>query len=102
MSGEGAEYYGTPALGGVSFTPEQQPYIAELLRLRKEAESRKWISVKDRLPGISGYFIVAKGGFVFSTFYESYSKKWIGDFCGNIKGITHWMPWPDPPKEDEV
>lgn len=53
----------------------------------------EWISVKDRLPGDGAGVIVA-----FNTGYVSIGWQWFGEW--NNKGVTHWMPKPEPPKED--
>lgn len=60
-----------------------------------------WVSVKDRLPKIDDghYFLVVKSdGFMEVAFFQHKGKRshWGK---GNCK-ITHWMPLPEPPKED--
>ena len=66
-----------------------------------------WVSVKDRLPEINGQFLCYSADYPFGAFIsiQSYDVKkgafwWHGD---NVKApfITHWMPLPEPPKEDE-
>lgn len=77
-------------------------------------QSNKWISVKDRLPEKSGYYLRCKmehgveayPDFVESTYYSAAHKMWnCRDWhdlecakCTAIDGITHWMPLPDPPE----
>ena len=70
----------------------------------------KWISVKDRLPNTDSLvlaWIADKEepepiGFGFANFQEQRAT----DIDGNLftpKGmflVTHWMPLPEPPKED--
>ncbi len=73
----------------------------------------EWISVKDRLPpiyqmvlitgknGDGGSFGVIKGS------YDGHNYNWYRDDIGhyvNSRGdiVTHWMPLPEPPKEEEV
>lgn len=61
--------------------------------------ANKWISVKDRLPEKSGdYIAYTKDGIVWPYF-----------FCGDIwedalgfstETVTHWMPLPEPPREN--
>ena len=66
-----------------------------------------WISVKDRLPerppNVDGrlvrrkWFLVAlKSGDVLSLSYEFDEDRWQG--FGSP--VTHWMPLPEPPKEE--
>lgn len=63
------------------------------------AERLKWISVKDRLPQKSGYYLVATDGFYKSerAHIERYSADenlhWYG-----IRDVTHWMPLPELPE----
>lgn len=60
----------------------------------------KWISVQDRLPEEDDKYIVctAKGS-VYSTRFRTHSRG--GDFMTDTNThITHWMPLPDPPKEE--
>ncbi len=58
-----------------------------------------WISVKDRLPEEEVYILL----------YDDYCKEIItgelcnGNFCSYdyiMPRVTHWMPLPEPPKED--
>ena len=66
----------------------------------------EWVSVEERLPGVSGNYICAvkdKNGSVWTipAEWSLEMKMWIGAF-GEIKNIvTHWMPLPKSPKEDE-
>lgn len=62
----------------------------------------EWVSVEDRLPGVSGNYICAvkdKNGSVWTipAEWSLEMKMWIGAF-GEIKNIvTHWMPLPAAP-----
>ena len=57
-----------------------------------------WIKVTDRKPGGTGDYIVANKSGVFSATYVAPLRSWFGKF-GEIKTpITHWMPFPDFPK----
>ena len=66
----------------------------------------EWVSVEERLPGVSGNYICTvkdKNGSVWTipAEWSLEMKMWIGAF-GEIKNIvTHWMPLPKSPKEDE-
>ena len=73
-------------------------YIERLESERDAALSKvpKWISVEDRLPDHNQRVLA----------YRAESRDTFEEFrmcCGwAIKGkITHWMPLPEPPKEDE-
>lgn len=74
-------------------------------------QPNKWVSVDERLPGVSGNYICAvkdKNGSVWTipAEWSLEMKMWIGAF-GEIKNIvTHWMPLPvapdrRPPEGDE-
>lgn len=62
----------------------------------------EWVSVDERLPGVSGNYICAvkdKNGSVWTipAEWSLEMKMWIGAF-GEIKNIvTHWMLLPAPP-----
>ena len=78
---------------GIRLLIERQPTLTP---------PNEWVSVDERLPGVSGNYICAvkdKNGSVW-TIPAEWSlevKMWIGAF-GEIKNIvTHWMPLPEPP-----
>ena len=71
-----------------------------------------WISVDDRLPNSNGCYIVWRPHFYpdfgmpaicyfdgTDTWYDSYGVDFSRTLCSN--DITHWMPLPEPPEEDE-
>lgn len=63
-----------------------------------------WVSVKDRLPNFGKLVIATEGTTYGIAWYCSdctwmikmgyKSESWIG------RKVTHWMPLPEPPKED--
>jgi hypothetical protein len=80
----------------------------------------KWISVKDRLPDKNGKYLCYCGeSFIKTTDIYSFAKnlkkvdkydfrdKKAGWYSYDSEwgyfersGVTHWMPLPEPPKED--
>lgn len=78
----------------------------------------EWISVKDRLPETSGrYLLLSVSGQIFDGEYDScidgvspfgdWRSYYHPDTLGYLDsewepfdGITHWMPLPEPPRED--
>lgn len=69
----------------------------------------EWISVKDRLPEDSCDVLVAKrNGRVFKMSYHAPFDsgkrifQWFGfgKWIDQHSQITHWMPLPEPPKQD--
>lgn len=58
-----------------------------------------WISVEDRLPDESGYYLTLLGNTDTKRMnvyrWKSIEQKWMGAQVGAvIVGITHWMPLP--------
>lgn len=53
----------------------------------------EWISVKDRLP---------KTGTVLATDGQIVITAPSSSVTADGQAITHWMPLPEPPKEDEL
>ena len=72
----------------------------EVVPLTKQSE---WISVDERLPGVTGKYICCaedKNGnaWTMPAFWDLEMKLWFGEF-GIIKNlVTHWMPLPEAPK----
>lgn len=79
----------------------------------------EWISVKDRLPENDGeYLVYTESGDIFNAQFDSCCGEngefgaWHSYYDGHTlgfldadwmpyDGITHWMPLPEPPKEDD-
>lgn len=75
-------------------------------------QSHQWISVKDRLPEVAGNYLVCffnpesnlKRLYSITSIWSR--GKWYFDFMEKEKAedhtltITHWMPLPNPPKQD--
>ena len=90
---------------------------AEISALRQQdvagKDVGKWISVKDRLPDYMGEVLVIVSGkphenITLDGAYEiaEYDpvEGWIlemwPEWCSGV--VTHWMPLPEPPEEDEA
>lgn len=76
-------------------------YIKQL-----EAKVPKWISVKERLPK-RGYKVLTVNGHGYIRIFALWKKTerewcWIDDagHFNHVNDITHWMPMPEPPKEE--
>lgn len=64
----------------------------------------KWIPVSERLPE-HGEIILCRLTFneLRILQWDNVSKWWLGYGAGNDwrqKDVTHWMPLPEPPKEE--
>lgn len=92
-----------------AFVDEVLEFAADML----EQDARGWISVKDRLPNTGEKVIVfAIGkydGFIGDTTYaismmidRPSGKRWAvpWQYFDVDYEITHWMPLPEPPKEE--
>lgn len=62
----------------------------------------EWISVKDRLPEEPGEVLVVLYGKVGIAWYHGGEQFETGSglIC-YVEEVTHWMPLPKPPKDDE-
>ena len=56
----------------------------------------RWIPVTDHTPKYNGYYIVCDNdNDVFTAYFGNTTKNWWTE-----KTVTHWMPRPEPPKEE--
>jgi len=60
----------------------------------------EWISVKDRLPEIGVEVLIYEPGCLIQINFRDDDDYW--DCDGVVSRITHWMPLPKPPKENET
>lgn len=76
-----------------------------LEKLAADAQKPEWISVKDKLPGdisrclVCRYDYITNISFIDILWYEAGTwgnRLFAGDFA-----VTHWMPLPEPPKEEK-
>lgn len=58
----------------------------------------EWISVKDRQPNVAGWYLVFYNGNKMQVAFFK-GKKW--PFDNHYHKVTHWMPLPEPPKEQK-
>lgn len=74
--------------------PEVKEFYAFAESALREQEERRWIPVTERLPDIGkDVLIYSKEDGVDVDYYG-------GDMFGYCN-VTHWMPLPEPPKEDK-
>lgn len=62
----------------------------------------RWISCSERLPEYGEYVLfIRKNCEVYVGYYDE-KNTWNTDYQWFIgEDVTHWMPLPEPPKEDE-
>lgn len=86
--------------------------IAMIERLESErdealAKVPKWISVEERLPEQNGIYLAhvvhryCKIDSYWRVCIEYFGIEGTWDSLADIYEVTHWMPLPEPPKEDE-
>ena len=68
-------------------------------------EQQRWIPVNERLPeGHGKYLCVLKSGAFRGCYYQMimyHDQHGFRDGCVYYDDVTHWMPLPEPPKEEE-
>ena len=76
--------------------------IANGVRLeRKQAtseENKQWIPVSERLPDWRDGKVLVSTKYGFSICERTVNGRWKGQ---HANWITHWMPLPEPPKEEK-
>ena len=60
---------------------------------------QEWISVEDRVPEENQGIVIVYDGAVWYGYYGNLTKKWSDDNFSSDMNVTHWMPFPDPPKD---
>ena len=78
--------------------------IEELESYCKELESKvpHWISVEERLPENGKFVLVSDGDDIDTACrYKALTQDEVETFFwDSVLEVTHWMPLPEPPKED--
>ena len=83
--------------------PEAAVELIDKLR----AQVPKWISVCERLPETTGYYLcyVERYDVIDVIHYSTKNKafnSWDENFSPDcVIAVTHWMPLPEPPKDDD-
>lgn len=89
--------------GGILGEYDREEYIAEYL-IAHGVTVQGWISVEDRLPEVNTdvwCYSDKWGGYFFVGWINPNTGRWR-DVTGeaHIGTVTHWMPFPEPPKEE--
>ena len=84
--------------GVIKISTQIRDIIVE--ELEKDSKDSKWISVKERLPA-TGTLALVYGSLGAMTVARYIARNdWV--VPGLFSTITHWMPLPEPPKEEKV
>lgn len=95
--------------GVIKMSTQIRDIIVE--ELEKDSKDSKWISVKERLPEQKWIdcFVATK---IPANGARGINVAWVNDdygvwksndewICDGREIVTHWMPLPEPPKEDQ-
>lgn len=94
------------------YTPEMaERFVIKLLRELPSEKSPTWVSVKDRLPDFEGAVLCLRKSYAhkdvkyqdilyFDSDEQRFQEMWA-EFFVEDGDITHWMPLPQPPKEND-
>ena len=82
--------------------PDVKEFYAIAEKALREQEERRWIPVTERLPEdnipSTAYLCWWRGHTHICKYWRT--RKCF-EFNGRVVNVTHWMPLPEPPKEDE-
>ena len=107
MTREEAIWYLTPIAESASLERYKEALSMAVTALR-EQEERRWIPVAERLPNKSGCYVVIDKKYTsvlhYSSRYELFNAfddldQEFVERCAIMP--THWMPLPEPPKEEK-
>lgn len=84
--------------------PEVKEFYALAESALREQEERRWIPVVERYPDTCGQYLCRAKNTIFedSCYTEILRFERTGFYCRGIRinTVTHWIPLPEPPKED--
>ncbi len=73
-------------------------YKKDAIEAWNRRTDNRWISVEDRLPDDDDSYLVWNGNHIFVAIYWG-DGEWMFDSHATHE-VAHWMPLPEPPKED--
>lgn len=99
------EYYGGFSGRAAAVQAVSDACILAVAALR-EQEQRRWIPVTERLPDENNRWVLCLcvGGAMEVLRFDYTMRNWDSQYprrCYMEKYVTHWMPLPEPPKEEE-
>jgi hypothetical protein len=86
---------------GIAWSPSARETIADHL-LANGVTVQKWIPISERLPEPTNLVVaLTAGGDRIIARLDKYGWLRYGGYeTERLRPITHWMPLPDPPKEE--
>lgn len=82
---------------------EKLDKIVQIMEDEYERKRMEWISVNDRLPKDGEIVLTVKNKSREIQMYESRRNGWISKkgWFWSVGTVTHWIPLPEPPKENK-
>lgn len=95
----GCVYY-DECVGDGTYEPLMMDALAYIRQL--EAKAPKWISVEEGLPehDVRVQLGYSRMQYVDQGYLDSEDMDWYDVYDDRVARPTHWMPMPEPPKED--
>ena len=91
-------------IDALEYIQQLERYFGELAEYaaQLEEEQPKWISVEERLPDEPGEVLACVYGRICIAWYSNRCFETPSGmvFYACENAVTHWMPTPEPPKED--
>ena len=79
----------------------QDLYVAQGEELSKLKAQQRWIPVTERLPEDDDDVLIMSSGSINMGYYSVCNEYWADYINGYYDDVTHWMPLPERPEEDE-
>ena len=77
-------------------------YAEALEEAAKELSARRRISVKERLPKCDDTILLYYGAVDIGIYFEDKFRMFDKNgYPFEVRYVTHWMPLPEPPEEDD-
>lgn len=82
---------------------EQTKLVDDWLAMDAEIKkTHKWISIKDELPGNYSVVLTYDGEVIIIASHFGNGDGFRNSAGFSITGVTHWMPLPHPPEDDNL
>ncbi len=95
-----AEEYSKAAEPVHVLTVHPVPQFRQAFLAGYQAAAPQWVSVKDRLPEKDTWVLSLEADKSMRVNCLASDDEWYCDDHGFVPTVTHWMPLPQPPKEE--